>query len=148
MCIRDSFTPAADDSITQDTNYPQCNSVSDTVRQYFANITTIIQTDIPHIFDVPVTTVTPHKVFLRGAVVPTISGAQASDPDIADGSALLRTDKFFYARYQSAKVFTIHKTHADAIANTNPIVFTAGAIDCAVFADKRESPMRLSLIHI
>ena len=41
-----AYTPNVDDTITQDTGYPQCNSVSDAVRQYFANITTIIQTGL------------------------------------------------------------------------------------------------------
>ena len=127
-----------------------------------------IKTDVPHIFDVQNANVTPHKVFLRkneGGSLPTVSTAQAGDPDIADsGTAKILNNKFFYARYQNFKVFTVHKTHADAIANTNPIIFQSGSYDFSVFSDKRESPMRydptylnpgvtptaygLSLIHI
>ena len=41
-----AYSPTPDNTITQDTNYPQCNTVADTVRQYFANISTIIQTGV------------------------------------------------------------------------------------------------------
>ena len=110
-----------------------------------------IKTDVPHIFDVQNANVTAHKVFFRkneGGSLPTVSTAQASDTDIADsGTAKILNNKFFYARYQNFKVFTVHKTHADAIANTNPIVFQSGSYDFSVFADKRESPMRYDPTH-
>ena len=41
-----AYTPDVDETITQDTTYPECVGVSDTIRQYFANITTIIQTGV------------------------------------------------------------------------------------------------------
>ena len=107
-----------------------------------------IITDVPHIFDVPNASVTPHKVFFRaneGGNLPVVGGSSANDPDVADSNSRLRGDKFFYARYNTAKVITIHKTHADAIASTNPIIFVplnSGTYNFSAFADKRESPMR------
>ena len=107
-----------------------------------------IITDIPHIFDVPNASVTPHKVFFRkneGGNLPVVGGSSASDPDVADSNSRLRGDKFFYAKYNTAKVITVHKTHADAIAGTNPVIFVplnSGTYNFSVFADKRESPMR------
>ena len=107
-----------------------------------------IITDIPHIFDVPNASVTSHKVFFRkneGGNLPVVGGSSASDPDVADGSSRLRGDKFFYAKYNTAKVITVHKTHADAISGSNPIIFVplnSGTYNFSVFSDKRESPMR------
>ena len=107
-----------------------------------------IITDIPHIFDVPNAAVTPHKVFFReneSGNLPVVGGSSANDPDVADSNSRLRGDKFFYAKYNTAKVITIHKTHADAIAGTNPVIFVplnSGTYNFSVFADKRESPMR------
>ena len=107
-----------------------------------------IITDIPHIFDVPNASVEPHEVFFRkneGGNLPVVGGSSANDPDVADSNSRLRGDKFFFAKYNTAKVITIHKTHADAIAGTNPIIFVplnSGTYNFSVFACKRESPMK------
>ena len=110
-----------------------------------------IQTDVSHIFDVPFASVTPQKVFFRaaeGSQLPNVSVTYSNDPDIAvtdpANSDFGRIDqtKEFYARYQNDNVFTIHKTHADAINNVNPITFTAGQTQqFIVYANKRRVPV-------
>ena len=111
-----------------------------------------IQTDVSHIFDVPFSSVNPQKVFFRpveGQVLPNISTTYANDPDIAvvDSSSAdfgrINPVKEFFARYQNDNVFTIHKTHADAINNVNPITFTSGQTQTfEVFANKRSTPVK------
>ena len=125
-----------------------------------------IRTDVPHIFDVPFNNITGHQVFFRaneGGALPLVGAAYAADPNVADSNGRIKEDRFFWARYQNEKVFTIHDTKADAIGDVNPITFQPGTYDFSAFADKRESPMRfdptyptpgttptvyLSLIHI
>ena len=104
-----------------------------------------IRTDVPHIFDVPFASVTGHQVFFRaneGGSLPLVGAAYAQDPSVADANGRIKEDAAFWARYQNEKVFTIHATKADAIADVNPITFQPGTYDFAAFADKRESPMR------
>ena len=111
-----------------------------------------IQSNVSHIFDVPFSSVTPQKVFFRaieGKTLPTISATYSSDSDIAvtdsasaDFGRIDKTKEFF-ARYQNDNVFTIHKTHADAINNVNDITFTSGQTDSfEVFANKRATPVK------
>ena len=40
------FNPTTDETITQHTTYPECVDQANTIRQYFANISTIIQTGL------------------------------------------------------------------------------------------------------
>ena len=104
-----------------------------------------IRTDVPHIFDVPFADISGHKVFFRpneGGSVPLVGANYAGDPNVSDSNGRLRGDKFFWARYQTEKNFTIHTTKADAIADINAITFQSGVYDFSVFADKRESPVR------
>ena len=104
-----------------------------------------IRTDVPHIFDVPFANTPGHQVFFRaneGGQVPLVGAAYAADPNVADVNGRIRGDKFFWARYQNEKVFTIHATKADAQSDVNPITFQSGTYDFSVFADKRESPVR------
>jgi len=99
------------------------------------SVTAGIETDVSHIFDVPFSSVTPQKVFFReieGGELPLVSTTYENDPDVAITDPLsadvgrINLNKEFYARYQNDKVFTIHKTYADAINNVNPITFTSG----------------------
>ena len=110
-----------------------------------------IQTDVPNIFDVPFPSTTPQKVFFRaieGGVLPLVSTTYANDPFIAvtdsndpEVGRINKTSEFF-ARYQNDRVFTIHRTHADAINNVNPITFTSGQLGTfEVFSNKRRSPV-------
>ena len=104
-----------------------------------------IRTDVPHIFDVPFNNITGHQVFFRaneGGALPLVGAAYAADLTVADGNGRIKEDRFFWARYQNEKVFTIHATKADAIGDVNPITFQPGTYDFSAFADKRESPMR------
>ena len=104
-----------------------------------------IRTDVPHIFDVPFASIPGHKVFFRkneGGSLPLVGAAYSQDPSVADSNGRVKEDAFFWARYQNEKVFTIHTTKSDAIANVNPITFQPGTYDFAAFADKREAPMR------
>ena len=110
-----------------------------------ANTNSQIRTDVPHIFDIPFADISGHQVFFReneGGSVPLVGSNYAGDPSIADGNGRIRGDKFFWARYQTEKTFTIHATKADAIADINAITFQTGSYDFSVFADKRESPVR------
>ena len=106
---------------------------------------TNIRTDVPHIFDVPFSNITGHTVFFRkreGGSLPLVGAAYASDTTVADVNGRLLNNKYFYARYQTEKVFTIHKTKSDAEQGVNPITYQPGIYDFNVFANKRESPMR------
>ena len=44
--VYSSTTPTTDETITQHTTYPECVDQASTIRQYFANISTIIQTGL------------------------------------------------------------------------------------------------------
>ena len=112
-----------------------------------------IETDVSHIFDVPNAGVTPQKAFIRaveGGVLPLVSTTYANDPQVAvtdpQNSAIGRINPLveFFTRYQNSKVITLHKTHADAINNVNPITFASGqaGVKFKVYANKRRSPMR------
>jgi len=115
-----------------------------------------IETDVSHIFDVPSSSLPQsiaQRVFIRaieGGELPLVSNTYVNDPEItvvdsndADfGRINPRTE--FFVRYQNNKVFTIHKTFADANSNEDPITFAAGqsGVEFEVFANKRRSPMR------
>jgi hypothetical protein len=116
------------------------------------SVTAGIETEVSHIFDVPFASVTPQKVFFReieGGILPLVSTTYENDVDVAITDPLdadvgrINSNKEFFARYQNDRVFTIHKTHADAINNVNPITFASGQAETfQVFANKRRSPVR------
>ena len=127
------------------------------LHKYGCNLTNTvnagIETDVSNIFDVPFASVTPQKVFFRavtGGTLPAVSTTFENDSDVAvtdpnDANlGKINPVKEFFARYQNNKVFTIHKTHADAINNVNPIQFGSGqtSIEFEVYANKRRSPVR------
>ena len=109
-----------------------------------------IETDVSHIFDTPFSSVTPQKVFFRdldAGRIPIVSTTYSGDPDVAiqnsSDANFGRIDptKEFFARYQNDQVITIHKTHADAINNVNPITFTSGQTQTfQIFSNKRRAP--------
>lgn len=112
-----------------------------------------IETDISHIFDKPSASTTPHRVFFRaieGGTLPIVASTYANDPTVAttdlqnSNVGRINPQIEFFARYQNDKVFTIHKTHADAINNVNPITFASGQSGLVfdAYANKRRSPMR------
>ena len=110
-----------------------------------------IMSDVSHIFDIPFSSVTPQKAFIReaeGYQLPNVSTTYSSDPDVAVTNSSdanfgrINPNKEFFVRYQNDQVFTIHKTHADAINNVNPITFTSGQTQpFEVYANKRRSPV-------
>ncbi len=97
-----------------------------------------IQTDVAHIFDLPNAAVTPQKVFFR--VASDIVGSDL--PEIA-GQGTINSKTYYFARFVTTKKFSIHTTHADAIAGVNAISFVPNSgQNFYVFADKRVSPLR------
>ena len=112
---------------------------------------TNIRTDVPHIFDVPFSNTPGHTVFFRkreGGSLPLVGAAYASDTTVADANGRLLNNKYFFARYQTEKVFTIHKTKSDAEQGVNPITYQPGIYDFNVFANKRESPMMFDPTYV
>ena len=112
-----------------------------------------IMTNVSHIFDVPNAGTTPQKAFIRpveGGLLPLVATTYANDPQVAvidpQNAAIGRINPNveFFTRYQNSKVITIHKTHADAINNVNPITFASGQSGTKffVYANKRRSPMK------
>ena len=115
------------------------------LHQYLCNFATgqtdVIQTDVPHIFDVPGSINTVHKVFFR-----TFGDPNESElPQISSGgvNAQINPTRYYYARYVTNKTFAVFETAAQAIAGTPRITFTPGfGQNFYVFSDKRESPVR------
>jgi hypothetical protein len=108
-----------------------------------------IETDIAHIFDKPSNSTTPQKVFFRaieGSDLPDLATSYANDPAVAITTGInagkINPNVEFFVRYQTSKVFTIHKTFADALANVTPIQFNNQNGPFRVFANKKLSPMR------
>ena len=125
------------------------------------NVPSGVRTDVPHIFDIPHDNTsspakppTAHKVFFRedtdnSKKLPSVSGTYAFDPAVTFQSGSkqgkIRDDKFFYVRYENAKVFTVYKTADLAVQGQITIDFApdpSGTYGFFVFADKRQSPMR------
>jgi hypothetical protein len=100
-----------------------------------------IETDVSHIFDIPNASVIPQQVFFR--VAEDISGSTL--PQIA-GAGEIDTKKYYFARFITSKKFSIHITHADAIAGINAISFIPeSGQNFYVFANKRVSPLRFEI---
>jgi hypothetical protein len=115
------------------------------LHQYLCNFavgqTDTIQTDVPHIFDVPSSTETVHKIFFRTFG----DSAESQLPQIFDGSTSQEVDPttYYYARYVTKNSFAVFDTPERAIAGTPRITFTNGfGENFYVFSDKRESPVR------
>ncbi len=100
-----------------------------------------LETDVAHIFDIPDASVIPQKVFFR--VAEDILGSDL--PEIA-GSGTINTQTYYYARFVTSKKFSIHTTHADAIAGVNSVSFVPGSgQNFYVFANKRTSPLQFEI---
>jgi len=99
-----------------------------------------LETDRPHIFDIPSNNVEPQKVFFR--VGSDITGS--SLPTLASnfGGTTVSNTQEYYVRYVSSKRFTIHQTFADARDNISPVTFQPGSTAVFyTFASKRRSPL-------
>jgi len=112
------------------------------LHQYLCNevsgLNDVLQTDVPHVFDVPGSTDTIHKVFFR------TFGNNSTLPQIAGiGGGPIDPNTYYYARYVTPKTFSIFETEAEALAGATPIVFSQGfGQDFYVFSDKRRSPVK------
>lgn len=136
------------DSIDEDVQIELQQYVLDTkydLHQYLCNFasgqTDVVQTDVPHIFDVPSSAATIQKVFFRSFGDPT----ESQLPQISTGgvSQAIDQNRYYYVRYVTAKTFAIFFTESEAIAGTPRIIFTPGfGKNFYVFADKRTSPVR------
>jgi hypothetical protein len=115
------------------------------LHQYICNFATgqsdVIQTDVPHVFDVPNSAETVNKVFFRTFGDPS----ESELPQISIGGISQQIDstKYYYARFVTPKTFAIFESPAEAIAGTPRITFTPGfGKNFYVFSDKRVSPVR------
>ena len=108
----------------------------------------VLETEVSHVFDLPVNGGVPQKVFFR--VASDITGSAL--PILSTGDTI-DDQTFFYARYvktnstttgiAAQKQFSIHPTFSDAVNNTAEITFQPNSgSDFYVFCDKRESPLR------
>ena len=115
------------------------------LHQYQGNFvsgqSTTIQTDAPHIFDVPGTAAHVQPIFFRtfgtNSTLPEIPGGQTVDPN-----------RYYYARFETDKKISVYDTAADAVAGATPITFNIGTSESPIgqnfyiFANKRESPVK------
>ena len=97
----------------------------------------VLQTDVPHIFDVPASADTVHKIFFR------TFGANSTLPQLTSTGAEVDPNTYYYARFVSPKTFSVFLTEAEAISGATPQIFASGfGQDFYVFSDKRRSPVR------
>ena len=109
------------------------------LHRYVANVSggTLLETDIPHIFDIPLPNVPAQQIFFR-----TSSDANSALPEIAGGGAI-ETDVYFFPRFVTKTKFSVHTTQADAQAGVNALVFNPGSgSDFIVYGDKKTSPLK------
>ena len=113
------------------------------LHQYVCNfptgLTDVIETDVPHIFDVPGTENVVHEVFFR------TFGSGSTLPQITDSgvTAEIETNKFYYVRFVTPKTFAVFNTKAEAVAGSPRITFAPNfGANFYVFSNKRESPVR------
>jgi hypothetical protein len=104
------------------------------LHEYICNASgTEVTTSVAHIFDVPASGVTPHRIFFRGDT--------NSLPQTSAGT--VDTNTYFYARYVDSNKFTVHESFTDAVSNIRALNFVSGTgNNFYVFADKRNSPLR------
>ncbi len=112
---------------------------------FITGLTDVIETDVPHIFDVPSSSQNIHKIFFRTFGDP----AESQLPQIFDGSTSspVETDRYYYARFASPKTFSVFLTESEAIAGSPRITFTNGfGQNFYVFSDKRRSPVKFDAV--
>jgi len=113
------------------------------LHQYICNfptgLTDLIQTDVPHIFDVPGTIDVVHEVFFR------TFGSNSTLPQITTGGVTSEVDinKYYYVRFVTPKTFAVFNTKAEAIAGSPRITFAPNfGANFYTFANKRVSPVK------
>ena len=154
--IYSSETDTIDPNVEIDI-YQFVRDISYDCHTYTVNLTNAtsggIETNIAHIFDIPASNVTPQKVFFRaleGSNLPLLGTGWDTSASIAvtdtndPNFGRIDPQKEVYVRYQSNKVFTIHESAGDALANQRPILFQSGQnnLKFEVFANKRISPVK------
>jgi len=97
---------------------------------------TVLQTEVPHVFDVPGTGGPVQKIFFRtfglNSELPQVSGGTFLDPNT-----------YYYARFTTPKTFSVFTDEAGAISGATPIIFAPGiGENFYVFSDKRRSPVK------
>ena len=109
------------------------------LHRYVTNVGggTVLETDIPHIFDIPLPNVPAQTIFFR-----TSSDANSALPEIS-GAGAIPTDVYYYPRYVTKTKFSVHATQADAQAGVNALVFNPGSgSDFIVYGNKKTSPLK------
>ena len=108
------------------------------LHRYVCNVSGIyVETDVPHIFDVPIANVDAQQIFFAisddaGSALPTIAGAG----DVP-------TDVYYFPRFETPNKFSVHTTQADAQAGTNAVIFTSGSgSDFIIYGNKKTSPLK------
>ena len=108
------------------------------LHRYVCNVSGIyIETDVPHIFDVPIPNVPAQQIFFS-----TSGDASSQLPTIA-GASTVPTNVYYYPRFETPNKFSVHTTQADAQAGTNAVIFTSGSgSDFVVYGNKKTSPLK------
>ena len=113
------------------------------LHQYVCNfptgLTDVIQTDVPHIFDVPGNVNVVHEVFFR------TFGDNSTLPQITNAgvTAEVDTNKYYYVRFVTPKTFAVFNTKAEAVAGSPRITFAPNfGQNFYTFANKRVSPVK------
>ena len=97
----------------------------------------VLQTDVPHVFDVPGSVATVHKIFFR------TFGSNSTLPQLTSTGAEVDPNTYYYARFVTPKTFSVFLTEAEAIAGATPQIFANGfGENFYVFSDKRRSPVK------
>ena len=109
------------------------------LHQYVCNFptgqTNVMETDVPHIFDVPGTEAHVQEIFFR------TFGDNSTLPQLPNGN-VVNPNQYFYARYVTEKTFSVFETKAAAVAGSPSITFANGfGQNFYVFANKRQSPV-------
>ena len=100
-----------------------------------------LETDSPHIFDVPANNVVPQKVFFR--VASDIPGSSLPTLSSAFGGTTISSKTEYYVRYLSSKRFRIYETFANARDDISPVTFQPGSTSVFyTFANKKRSPLK------
>ena len=113
------------------------------LHQYVCNfptgLTDVIETDVPHIFDVPGAENVVHEVFFR------TFGDNSTLPQITNGGVTAEVDtlKYYYVRFVTPKTFAVFNTKAEAVAGSPRITFAPNfGQNFYTFANKRVSPVK------
>ena len=111
--------------------------------QYVGNfptgLTDVIETDVPHVFDVPGNENVVQEIFFR------TFGTGSTLPQITDSGVTseVDTNSYYYVRFVTPKTFAVFNTKAEAVAGSPRITFAPSfGSNFYVFANKRVSPVK------